>query len=663
MGFLQSIEQGIGGILGFPQQQQAPAQQGGISVTNAQGQTVDPYANGLIAQNAGSVGANPSQMIGILGSGAPPMAMPTPSAPNATLGAVDRLLFGGAFGAAQRDALSRRMAQYQAQQLGAYGQSLPPDQQRAFYADPQGYIKTQEDIKKTTDSGVKLSDNSLSFGGPTGTVLQAGSQGINDSTNKPYTWQPNVTNLGTGQTAGGNFQAGPAIGSGAPTASNGLVLGKPTDAAPTGVMGTYSTTTGTPLPGQSMTSSPSVNWAPNGQPPGPPQPPSPNRPSNQPDSQLTFQPPVQGPVTSGFGTRPRPTAGATINHMGIDYGVPVGTPVKAAADGVVVSAGPKGGYGNAVVLKHPDGSTTLYGHLSGASVQPGQAVKGGQPIGASGSTGAVTGPNLHYAHFDPSGHPVNPLAPYAAHRQAFQQSQGPANIPGSVSMSGGALGNRFSVVDGGSVPGGKPGERWTVDNLGVEKPTPLPGGFTMDTVQGNRSNFYKSEQYKNATENLAPIKGLFDTISSVAPSGVMSVAALDTLNKSLNPGGVVRPQTVNLFLDHMGLPAEVDSHIRNMFGKGFLSPEVISQIGRASWLYARAHISQAQDMAAKDTQLATQHGYQPTDVGESAPQVPDVPKWAQDTPPPVGQRKEGMVVWSPKGPVKWDSMHKGWVPQ
>lgn len=99
--------------------------------------------------------------------------------------------------------------------------------------------------------------------------------------------------------------------------------------------------------------------------------------------------------------------GASTEHMGDDFGVPVGTPVSAAADGYVESAGPHGGFGNAVVVRHSDGYTTLYGHLSNTHVKPGDPVVAGNVLGASGATGTVTGPNLHFGTYR-NGQPVAP---------------------------------------------------------------------------------------------------------------------------------------------------------------------------------------------------------------------------------------------------------------
>lgn len=111
---------------------------------------------------------------------------------------------------------------------------------------------------------------------------------------------------------------------------------------------------------------------------------------------VAFAPPVQGEVSSGFGPRRRPNARASANHQGIDYAVPNGTPVAASADGEVIFAGPRGNYGNRVVIRHADGSETSYSHLSGFDVRQGDRVRAGQTVARSGSTGNVTGPHLHF---------------------------------------------------------------------------------------------------------------------------------------------------------------------------------------------------------------------------------------------------------------------------
>ncbi|MDO0924655.1 transglycosylase family protein [Streptomyces sp. TG1A-8] len=99
-------------------------------------------------------------------------------------------------------------------------------------------------------------------------------------------------------------------------------------------------------------------------------------------------------------------------HTGVDFLVPAGTSVRAAAAGHVVAAGWGGSYGYQVVIRHADGRCTQYAHLSAISVRAGQGVSAGQRIGRSGSTGNVTGPHLHFeVRTGPGfGSDVDPLA-------------------------------------------------------------------------------------------------------------------------------------------------------------------------------------------------------------------------------------------------------------
>ena len=113
--------------------------------------------------------------------------------------------------------------------------------------------------------------------------------------------------------------------------------------------------------------------------------------------------------TSGFGVRSDPFQGRAALHPGIDLAGPVGTPIYATADGVVLRAGwNSGGYGNLIEVNHGRGITTRYAHLSGLSVQAGERVTRGQQIGRMGSTGRSTGSHLHYeVRID--GRAVNPV--------------------------------------------------------------------------------------------------------------------------------------------------------------------------------------------------------------------------------------------------------------
>jgi murein DD-endopeptidase MepM/ murein hydrolase activator NlpD len=103
-------------------------------------------------------------------------------------------------------------------------------------------------------------------------------------------------------------------------------------------------------------------------------------------------------VTSSFGMRTHPISGRRKMHTGIDYGAPTGTPVWSIGSGTVIHAGPKGGYGNTIEIRHTASVVTRYGHLSKIFVRRGQSVRQHQTIGAVGSTGYSTGPHLHFEY-------------------------------------------------------------------------------------------------------------------------------------------------------------------------------------------------------------------------------------------------------------------------
>jgi len=126
---------------------------------------------------------------------------------------------------------------------------------------------------------------------------------------------------------------------------------------------------------------------------------------------IAFEEPVPGhAVVSPFGLRQLPWEGNGRLHEGVDISADAGVPVIAVADGVVVAAGTKGGYGRYVAVRHAESLTTFYAHLGGiaAGVKPGMAVKAGTKLGQIGSTGTSTGPHLHFEIRDPEDRPLNP---------------------------------------------------------------------------------------------------------------------------------------------------------------------------------------------------------------------------------------------------------------
>ena len=114
-------------------------------------------------------------------------------------------------------------------------------------------------------------------------------------------------------------------------------------------------------------------------------------------------------VSSGFGMRRHPIARVWRAHEGIDYAAPTGTRVRAVGDAVVDFAGPKGGYGKVVILRHQGAYTTVYAHLSRIAVKRGARIAQNDTIGFVGQTGWATGPHLHY-EFRISGKARNPFS-------------------------------------------------------------------------------------------------------------------------------------------------------------------------------------------------------------------------------------------------------------
>ena len=140
-------------------------------------------------------------------------------------------------------------------------------------------------------------------------------------------------------------------------------------------------------------------------------------------------------VTSGFSnSRFHPVLKTWRAHKGIDYGAPAGTRVRVTADGYATFVGRKNGYGNVVVVRHPNGFETLYAHLSAFAwgLRPGRRVTQGDVVGFVGSTGMATGPHLHYefhvngVHQNPMRLAMPPGPPITAQlRPAFQEATQP----------------------------------------------------------------------------------------------------------------------------------------------------------------------------------------------------------------------------------------------
>ncbi len=137
--------------------------------------------------------------------------------------------------------------------------------------------------------------------------------------------------------------------------------------------------------------------------------------------------PVEGRLMSPFGGRTDPFSGEGAIHTGVDLEAPMGTPVRAAGDGIVVHADWESGYGRLIIIDHGNGVQTYYGHLSSYDVVPGQEVRRGDVIARSGASGRVTSPHLHY-EVRLGGVPVNPY-PYMMKSLALSAARAQRDLP------------------------------------------------------------------------------------------------------------------------------------------------------------------------------------------------------------------------------------------
>jgi murein DD-endopeptidase MepM/ murein hydrolase activator NlpD len=126
-----------------------------------------------------------------------------------------------------------------------------------------------------------------------------------------------------------------------------------------------------------------------------------------------FVRPALGALTSLFGAR------WGVTHYGIDIANAIGTPIYALTDGVVEESGPASGFGMWVVLKHADGTHSVYGHVNRTYVAVGQVVHAGEHIADIGNRGFSTGPHLHLEVWSPDGTKINPIPWLARHGITF----------------------------------------------------------------------------------------------------------------------------------------------------------------------------------------------------------------------------------------------------
>lgn len=252
--------------------------------------------------------------------------------------------------------------------------------------------------------------------------------------------------------------------------------------------------------------------------------------------------PVEGRISSRFGSRTAPKAGASSDHKGVDIAVPSGTPVKAPAAGRVVFSGKEGKGGYVVRVDHGNGVVSAYAHLSSSPLRVGDVVEAGDVLASSGATGNVTGAHLHYS-LRVNGKATNPLT--------FKGQLG-GEIEGEANGKGPAL-------------SGFPGQDQPFENSSYETPLNHYGsGPSLYNRPGVAERLDQQKYYIGQAAENAPVQrmrilqqqrksrafqaldGLYQAYGTKLLTGDYD---RDTLIKELNGQGYSAPEIAMVFND------------------------------------------------------------------------------------------------------------------
>ena len=306
--------------------------------------------------------------------------------------------------------------------------------------------------------------------------------------------------------------------------------------------------------------------------------------------------PVGGPITQYFGENPDIyKKWGYAGHNGVDFGIPNGTPIIAAADGTVEKVGfEDGGYGNFVKIAHTDGVTkfyTYYAHLQSTSVSNGQKVTAGTVVGLSNNTGASTGPHLHFGikidgqnppykgYLDPMPYltgtaPTSPSVPAGGDVSTPQAPVTPGAIVGAVDLPN----LDFEVIyDGVNVRSG-PGVEYTI----LEQ---LKVGTKL---KGTRLHSW------SAWVEFEPGKWCAMTFNLEAFMKIVASGALNTLPVSSTAGAIQLPsldfEIINDFLRvRSGPGTECDEVAQLLMGNKIIARQIFAtrawiEIGKDRWV-------------------------------------------------------------------------------
>lgn len=350
--------------------------------------------------------------------------------------------------------------------------------------------------------------------------------------------------------------------------------------------------------------------------------------------------PLKGnfPVTSGFGARKRPTAGASTNHGGIDYAAPAGTPVQAQAVGKVVFAGKKGGYGNAVQVDYGNGVVATYGHLSEINVKEGTVLSAGQAVGKVGRTGVATGNHLHYrldvngkavdpakfngtvsGEFETEQTVTNPVVAFPGQDQPYSASAGtgaPEPTPANQYASGPSLYNQPGVA------GDADTERYYIQqsalsairdrvqvlqaqrqSRGLEAADYLYSKYGLGVVNGDVTRSQIQQELSNLGFSVPEINEAVRQVGSDIRDNV-AVAQAQVASRAADPGVATKILDLSTRAQRGGLTTGLQSEVNSMIVGGYLDLDSARGIVNSAIGTTERQESIARSDAKEDERLA-----------------------------------------------------------
>jgi len=316
-----------------------------------------------------------------------------------------------------------------------------------------------------------------------------------------------------------------------------------------------------------------------------------------PRGSVAFQAPVEGRVTSGFGADR-----ATDSHGGVDIAVPVGTPVKVAAPGVVVGVGEDAESGKYVRVRHADGTITSYAHLSGFDVQRGQTLEAGAVLGKSGNTGRSTGPHLHFKMRDASGRPVDPTKFYGKEiALAGGAAQEEAPVEGQAALAGLAPGRRRKLYNDSLAALRQVGEadrqeariQAERDRDAKAERRDLVAGYQLDYLQGGTPDWRSDDRLSDAdrvalekAENAAEGRARAEARREAAAAKASYGATYDRHQRDAMNGQLDR-EALRDDVDAGLIPRSKAETLRALNGRALKNDIAIVKSGAPEWYHKR----------------------------------------------------------------------------